>query len=67
VVSETAATSATVPGIRGRVVVGGSATLPLAMQSAAMGQLRRLNCQPAGYIPALPRITHGRLRVDVTH
>ena len=29
--------------------------LPLAMQSAAMGQARCLNCQPAAYIPALPR------------
>jgi len=39
------------------VVVGRSATPPLATQSAAMGQSRHLNCQPAAYIPALPCVT----------
>jgi len=39
----------------------------LATQSAAMGQARRLNCQPATYIPALPRVTHGRTSVCWCH
>jgi len=33
--------------------------LPLITQSVAMGQ--RLNCQPVTYIPALPRLTRGRV------